>query len=256
MLDALSHLALEVKHLDRARSFYVDRLGLPVVHESDTEVGVRVGGSTLRLRRPTAVPRGGLHVHYAFTTPAPAYDDWLAQLADLAPAEHQFGSYRSLYVDDPDDHCVEIGGIGDGAASGTTVDGEAEESSTETDAEATARSASGDAPPLTGIFEVVLEVADLAAAAARYTALGFEVVDRGDDRRRVRLRGPFDLELWEPHLGLADARGGVHVDLGLRTDDPAAAVAALGDDVVSQESVDGGVRVQERDGHWLTFLAE
>ena len=137
-------------------------------------------------------------------------------------------------VDDPDDHCVEIGGV--------------DEASTESAA------TENDTPPLTGIFEVVLEVADLAAAESRYAALGFEVVDRGDERRRVRLRGPFDLELWEPQLGLADARGGVHVDLGLRTDDPAASVSALGDSVVSRESVDGGVRVRETDGHWLTFL--
>jgi catechol 2,3-dioxygenase-like lactoylglutathione lyase family enzyme len=235
MLTGLSHLTLEVTSLDRARDFYADRLGLPVARESDTEMAFRVGDTTLRLRRPTAVPRGGLHVHYAFTTPEPAYDDWAARLADLAPAEHQFGAYRSLYVDDPDDHCVEIGGIGD------------DEPRT---------SAGTDAPPLTGIFEVVLEVAELAAAESRYVALGFEVVDRGEERRRVRLRGPFDLELWEPQLGLADARGGVHVDLGLRTDDPDAAAAALGDDVVTRESVDGGVRLREADGHWLTFLAD
>lgn len=247
MLTGLAHLALEVKYLDLARDFYTDRLGLRVVEKSDTELAVRAGETTLRLRRPTAVPRGGLHVHYAFTTPEPAYAEWLERLDDLAPAQHQFGSYRSLYVDDPDDHCVEIGGVGDGA--------DADSPSAERDAESAASSA-GDGPPLTGIFEVVLEVADLAAAESRYTALGFEVVDRGDDRRRVRLRGPFDLELWEPQLGLADARGGVHVDLGLRTDDPAAAVSALGDGVVVQESVPNGVRVREADGHWLTFLAE
>jgi catechol 2,3-dioxygenase-like lactoylglutathione lyase family enzyme len=246
MLAGLSHLALEVKYLDRARDFYADRLGLPVVEESDTEVGVRAGETTLRLRRPTAVPRGGLHVHYAFTTPEQEYETWLVRLDDLAPAEHQFGNYRSLYVDDPDGHCVEIGGVDEA---------DTEAAATETDTGGASQSTGGDTPPLTGIFEVVLEVADLAAAEARYTALGFAVVDRGDERRRVRLRGPFDLELWEPQLGLADARGGVHVDLGLRTDDPAAAVAALGDSVVSRESVDGGVRVREPDGHWLTFLA-
>jgi catechol 2,3-dioxygenase-like lactoylglutathione lyase family enzyme len=244
MLAGLSHLALEVKYLDRARGFYADRLGLPVVSESNTEVTFRVGETALRLRRPTGVPRGGLHVHYAFTTPETAYDEWLVRLDDLAPAEHQFGNYRSLYVDDPDDHCVEIGGVDE---AGT------EAAATETDTGAASQSTGGDTPPLTGIFEVVLEVADLAAAEARYTALGFAVVDRGDERRRVRLRGPFDLELWEPQLGLADARGGVHVDLGLRTDDPAAAVAALGDSVVSRESIDDGVRVREADGHWLTF---
>jgi catechol 2,3-dioxygenase-like lactoylglutathione lyase family enzyme len=240
MLTGLSHLALEVKHLDRARDFYAGRLGLSPVHESDAEVTFRVGDANLRLRRPTAVPRGGLHVHYAFTTPESAYDDWRARLADLAPEEQQFGTYRSLYVDDPDDHCVEIGGIDGERAASNAAD----------------RAQSDGAPPLTGIFEIVLEVADLAAAEARYTALGFEVVDRGEKRRRVRLRGPFDLELWEPQLGLADARGGVHVDLGLRTDEPESAVAALGDEVVARESVENGIRVRESDGHWVTLLAE
>ncbi|WP_101297466.1 VOC family protein [Halegenticoccus soli] len=240
MLTSLRHLALEVKYLDRARSFYVDRLGLSPARETDAELEFDLGGTALTLRRPTAVPRGGLHTHYAFSTPKAAYDDWRDRLSDLDPEEHSFGSYRSLYVDDPDDHCVEIGGIDGGSA-----DGE-----------------------LTGIFEVVLEVADLGRAEELYAALGFNPVDRGRERRRVRLRGPFglaadgdgpprplDLELWEPQLGLADARGGVHVDLGFGTDDPAEAVDAVADRVCERERIDGGVRVRDPDGHYLTFVA-
>jgi catechol 2,3-dioxygenase-like lactoylglutathione lyase family enzyme len=232
MLTGLAHLGLEVKSLDRARAFYCDRLGLDPVAETPDRLSFRVGDDDLHLRRPTGVPRGGLHVHYAFTTPESQYDDWRDRLADLDPDEHQFGSYRSLYVDDPDDHCVEVGGIGEMPPDAATAP----------------------RPLLTGIFEIVLEVADLAAAEARYTALGFEVVDRGEDRRRVRLRGPFDLELWEPQLGLADARGGVHVDLGLYAPDPEAAVAAVGADPETATEVPGGVRVEEADCHRLTFL--
>ena len=228
MLTGLRHLGLEVKYLDRARAFYVGGLGLEPVRETATELAFEVGATELVLRRPSGVPRGGLHVHYAFETPREEYDEWYDRVADVGAGveEHQFGDYRSLYADDPDDHCVEIGG----------------------------RAATGSG--LTGVFEVVLEVASLDPAVERYEALGFETVDRGGDRRRVRLDGPVELELWEPQLGLADARGGVHVDIGFSTPDPDAAADAASACSDAYEAVDGGVRVREGDGHVLTFLDE
>lgn len=234
MLTALDHLGLEVKYLDRTRTFYEGRLGLDPVDVSETAVTYPVGETELTLRRPSSIPRGGLHTHFAFTTPAAEYDDWMADLADLDPEEYTFGTYRSLYVDDPDDHCVEIGGI----------DGD------ESDHDETG---------LTAIFEVVLEVEELTRAESFYTALGFDVVDRGDERRRVRLRGPFDLELWEPQLGLADARGGVHVDLALTVEDADAAVEAVGEWVTDPVFVDSDrdgrrLRVRDPDCHVLTFV--
>jgi catechol 2,3-dioxygenase-like lactoylglutathione lyase family enzyme len=225
MLHTLDSLAVEVVSLDRASAFYGDRLGLPLEARTETERRYRVGETTLVCRRPRDVPRGGLHTHFAMATGASGYDRWLDALSDLDPAEFDFGVYRSLYVDDPDGHCVEVGGA------------DADDSET----------------GLTGVFEVVFEVESLAPAEAAYRALGFEVVDRGDERRRVRLRGPMDLELWEPQLGIADARGGVHVDVGFRTDDPEAAAAALGDHAVRRESVAAGVRVRDADGHYVTF---
>jgi catechol 2,3-dioxygenase-like lactoylglutathione lyase family enzyme len=107
---------------------------------------------------------------------------------------------------------------------------------------------------VTGVVEVVLEVADLDRAVAFYESLGMDVVDRGANRKRVRLTaGPFDLELWEPHLGLADARGGVHVDLGLDVDSPEMALSAVEGAVLEVERVDDAVRVRDPDGHYLTF---
>jgi hypothetical protein len=64
-----------------------------------------------------------------------------------------------------------------------------------------------------------------------------------------------DLELWEPQLGIADARGGVHVDAGFATSDPAAAAEAVAPGA-PVEAVDGGVRVRDADGHVLTFVEE
>ncbi len=228
MLTGLRHLGLEVKYLERARAFYVDGLGLDPVRETETELVFGVGPTELALRRPSRAPRGGLHVHYAFETPREEYDAWYDRVegTGVDVSEHQFGAYRSLYADDPDDHCVEIGG----------------------------RDVAGEG--LAGIFEVVLEVTALDPAVERYEALGFEVVDRGGDRRRVRLDGPVELELWEPQLGLADARGGVHVDLRFSTPDPAAAADAVAACQDARESVDGGVRARDADGHVLTFLEE
>ena len=226
MLTRLTHLALEAKDLDAARAFYEERFGLSPTRETDAECRLSVGDIELRLRRPTDAPRGGLHTHFALSAAPGTLSAWRERLADLDPEEVDFGGYRSLYVYDPDGNCVEIGGEEGGGAE-------------------------ADAP--VGIFEVVLEVADLDAAEATYTALGFEPVDRGESRRRVRLRGPMDLELWEPQLGLADARGGVHVDIGFETADPAGAAEMVAEWTTARAAVDGGVRVRDGDGHWVTF---
>ena len=223
MLSGLRWLALEAKYLDRAREFYETHLDLSVVGESDGEVVFDAGGTDLVLREPGAVPRGGVHTHYAFATPPDRYAAWrerLSQSFDLT--EFDFGGSKSLYFYDPDGNCVEIGGCGEGEAA------------------------------ITDVFEVVLEVEDLQRAESFYRSLGFDVVDRGGERRRVRLGGPVDLELWEPQLGLADARGGLHVDVGFAADDPAAAVEPVRDDACTVEELDDGLRVRDPDGHYLT----
>jgi len=224
MLSGLRWLALEVWFLDRAREFYAEHLDLPVRRADDHEVVLDTGGAALVLRAPGPVPRGGVHVHYALATTRAHYGEYFAALsATLDVSEVDFGGARSLYFYDPDDHCVELG-----------------------------ERAAGD-DPVDGFFEVVLEVEDLARAESFYRDLGFSVVDRGETRRRVRLTGPVDLELWEPQRGLADARGGVHVDLGFTSPDPEAAVRAVADRVCSVETLDDGRRVRDPNGHYLTF---
>ncbi|MFB6090917.1 MAG: VOC family protein [Halobellus sp.] len=246
MLTGLARLGLEVKDLASARAFYEDRLGLAPDAADETRVRYPVGDPSsgvdddrhsLVLRRPVDRPRGGVHTHYAFATSRSAYPRWRRRLDDLDPVEFSFGSSDSLYVYDPAGHCVEIGGI-----HGEEPD------------DASGVEARDETPPLTGIFEVVFEVTDLDRAESRYRRLGFEVVDRGTERRRVRLSGPVDLELWEPQLGIADARGGLHVDLALRTIDPDAAVEAGGPWAAGPTAAEGGLRVVDDDGHVLTFL--
>ena len=252
MLTGLHRLGLEVKDLGATRAFYEDRLGLVPVGKPDGSessvayaVGVDAEATTLCFRRPTDTPRGGVHTHYAFSTTPRAYTQWLQRLSELDPAEFSFGAVDSLYVYDPAGHCVEIGGFDTGD--------DAERVSLDSDGGPDS-AGSGAVPPLSGVFEVVLEVTDLPTAEDRYRRLGFEVVDRGERRRRVRLSGPVDLELWEPHLGIADARGGLHVDLAFATPDPDAAVEAGAPWPGAVASVPDGRRVVDDDGHVLTFV--
>ncbi|MFB1065842.1 VOC family protein [Natrinema sp. H-ect4] len=225
MLTGLDWLALEAKYLEVAGTFYEETLGLTCRERGADELVFAAGNTDLVLRRPAALPRGGLHTHFAFSIPAAEYDDWWDRLDDNYDLEEaRFGPSRSLYLYDPDGNCVELG----------------------------QQDVAG--PGIDGIFEVVLEVADLERAQAFYEDLGFETVDEGDDRKRVRLHGPMALELWEPHLGIADARGGVHVDLGFETDEPAAALEAVRDRIGSLErEADEEVVIRDPDGHFLTF---
>lgn len=226
MLSSLDALALEVRYLERSREFYETHLGLEHEDSDDQEAVYEVGDTSLVLREPSTVPRGGVHVHYAFATPTNRYESWRSTLsADFEFQEHEFGSARSLYLDDPDGHCVEIGTAGP-----------------------------EEGGPLTGIFEVVLEVETLESAVEFYTDLGFEPVDRGETRRRVRFSGPVDLELWEPQRGIADAQGAVHADLTFTAPRPASVAAAVRDRACSVADVPTGVRIRDPDGHYLTVL--
>jgi len=228
MVDTLQWLALEVKYLDRAQSFYEAFLELDVVREDDTEAVLAAGGTELILRRPSGVPRGGLHTHYACSIPREEYDSWYSRLDErFELVEETFGDSKSLYFYDTEGNCVELGQ--------STVEG----------------------PGVDGIFEVVFEVEDLPGAEAFYERLGFETVDEGADRKRVRMSsGSFDIELWEPHLGLADARGGVHVDVGIGTADPAATAERVSDDALAVETIDAGYRIRDPDGHYISVVGQ
>jgi len=217
----LGWLALEVKYLERAREFYTGELGLDVVRASETECVHEAGDTEVILRVPSTVPRGGGHVHYAFSTPRHEYDGWKKNL-DVVE-ERDFGSYSSLYFYDHDNHCVEIG---ESDASGKGI---------------------------VGVFEIVFEVEDLERATEFYTSLGASVSSLGDDRERVRLdAGGFDIELWEPQLGIADGQGGVHMDVGFEVDDVGEAVKAVEEDVLASETTRNGIRLRDPDGHYVT----
>lgn len=223
MIRNLAWLALEVDLLERADRFYDDTLGLDRTVRSQDEWSYAAGETELKLRPSGIEPPGGAHVHFAFTTATSAFTGWLDRLSPLHVIETMdFGSFQALYCRDPDGHIVEIAGRDD--------------------------SGSG----LNRVFEVVLSVSELDAAVEFYTQLGMTELSRGTDRPRARLRsGNLDIELWEPHRGIADAQPGEHVDLGIRVPDPTAAVNAVQDlaDVISEKTI------VDPDGHRLTFVA-
>ncbi|WP_276272114.1 VOC family protein [Haloarcula litorea] len=228
MLSTPEWLTLEVKYTDRMTAFYDAFLELDVQRETADAAVLTAGETELRLQSPGPVPRGGLHTHYALTVPEREYDDWYDRLDERFDlVEETFGDARSLYFYDPEGNCVELG---ERRSSGSGV---------------------------TGLFELVLEVEQLDAAVEFYRSLGFELVDDGRDEGRVRLTtGELDLELWAPRLGIADARGGVHVDFGVAADDPRSIADGVADEARAVTSVDEGVRVRDPDGHYLTLVGD
>ena len=86
--------------------------------------------------------------------------------------------------------------------------------------------------PVTGVSELVLEVADLKAAEEFYAGvLGLPVVARWPGREAIWVMagGRTRIGLWRPQVGIAGGRGGRHVHFALHVDegDYDAAVARL-----------------------------
>jgi catechol 2,3-dioxygenase-like lactoylglutathione lyase family enzyme len=78
-----------------------------------------------------------------------------------------------------------------------------------------------DTPPVAGVSELVLEVADLERAERFYTGvLSLPVVERWPHRDAVWvLAGTTRLGLWKPQVGLEGSRGGEHVHFAMQIDE-------------------------------------
>ncbi len=225
MIEQLDYLALQVKYLDDARDFYEGMLGLEPEEVTDDEVSYPLpDGSSLVLRTPGEVPRGGVHTHYAFAAPESEIPRWRerAEAEDLLTWTHDFGDASAVYFYDPDGHCVELCGVAD-----------------------------SDAAAVASLFEIVLEVEDLEAAVEFYRGLGAEPFGDGESDRRRLDAGAVDLELWLPRLGIADGQGGLHVDLAFEAMEDVEPPSE--DGRVERTEVEDGVRVRDADGHYLTF---
>ena len=74
--------------------------------------------------------------------------------------------------------------------------------------------------PVTGINELVLEVADLDTAARFYgETLGLPVQQRSDERAWFFVGKTARLGLWRPQVGIAGGQGGAHVHYALHIEE-------------------------------------
>ena len=119
--------------------------------------------------------------------------------------------------------------------------------------------AAPDGVRVTGVSELVLEVADLEAAEAFYAGvLGLPVVERWPGREAIWLMAGdrTRIGLWRPQVGLAGGRGGLHVHFAMHIEDADydSAVALLRDrgEDVEEIAFDGAGRaayVTDPDGN-------
>jgi len=124
--------------------------------------------------------------------------------------------------------------------------------------------------PVTGVSELVLEVADLEASEGFYAGvLGLPVVERWSDREAIWVMAGqrTRIGLWRPQVGLAGGRGGLHVHFAMHIAEPDydAAVSLVRDrgEEVEEIAFDGAGRaayVTDPDGNvvelWTWDVAE
>lgn len=120
-LTQIKETGLYVSDLARTRSFYHEKLQLPVISFVEgRHIFFRVGSSVLlcflpevtrnEQKLPPHYAQGKQHI--AFSTPPEQYEVWKQKLADASiPITHETNwgnGYLSCYFDDPDGHVLEI----------------------------------------------------------------------------------------------------------------------------------------------------
>jgi catechol-2,3-dioxygenase len=124
-----------------------------------------------------------------------------------------------------------------------------------------------EAPPVSGISELVLEVSDLEAARRFYRdLLGFEETLYGegrDDRLWYLIGQSARLGLWTPQVGLAGGRGGAHVHFAFQLareelDPLLERLGAVGVEVEGpiQLGADRAIYVTDPDGNVVEFWTQ
>ncbi|HEY4284558.1 MAG TPA: VOC family protein [Chthoniobacterales bacterium] len=118
-LEAIDHVALAVRDVERSAQWYIDVLGFERLHEDVWEIPVVVGKNDaaialfpLRERKPqpSSPPPPIRVLHFAFRT---SRTDFLNAQEDLRNHKIQFEFQdhkfsHSIYFDDPDGHEIEI----------------------------------------------------------------------------------------------------------------------------------------------------
>jgi glyoxylase I family protein len=134
-LRGLHHLTAISSDLERTIAFYRDTLGLPIVHDapSDDDPEARHvwfdggdGGSWLSFMEYPSLPDGvvgtGSTHHFALRVDSAgeqeAWRDYLRERGVECTDVLDRGSFRSIYIRDPDGHVVEIATRGPGFGAG------------------------------------------------------------------------------------------------------------------------------------------
>jgi len=134
-LRGLHHVTAISSDLERTIAFYRDTLGLPVVHDapSDDDADARHvwfdggdGDSYLSFMEYAQLPAGVVGVgsthHFAVRVESPeeqeAWRDYLRERGVDCTDVLDRGSFRSIYIRDPDGHVVEIATRGPGFGAG------------------------------------------------------------------------------------------------------------------------------------------
>ena len=136
-ITGLHHLTLICSDMERTIAFYRDLLGLSIVHDgpSDDDPQARhvwfgaldgTAGTLLSFMQYPELPAGVVGVgsthHFALTVESAdeqeAWRDYLRDHGVDCTAVFDRGSFRSIYIRDPDGHIVEIATRGPGFTAG------------------------------------------------------------------------------------------------------------------------------------------
>ncbi len=125
-IDRILETALYVDDLDRAKAFYRDVIGLPVLLEGPRLVAMDASAGTVLLLFRSGATRDGMRfatgfipphdgsgpIHMAFAITAGSLPEWEAHLEAhgiaLDGRMTWDGGGRSLYFRDPDGHSIEL----------------------------------------------------------------------------------------------------------------------------------------------------
>jgi len=225
MLTGLDWLALEAKYLEVAGTFYEETFGLTCRERGADELVFAAGDTDLVLRRPAALPRAGSTRTLRSRSPRPS-----TTTGGTASTTTTTSRRRALAPPDRSTCTIPM------ATASNSVN------RTSRGRESTASSRSSSRSRISSARRPSTRISDSKRSTRATTESASDSTGR------------WPSSSGEPHLGIADARGGVHVDLGFETDEPAAALEAVRNRIGSLERESNeNVVVRDPDGHFLTF---
>jgi catechol 2,3-dioxygenase-like lactoylglutathione lyase family enzyme len=109
-VTGIDHVVFHVRNLARARSFYVDFLGMEVDHERSTQCFLKCGGQGIALFEIGSDVHPGSEInHVALRLASGAYEPVKATLQKAGVEVFgRAGDPRCIYFHDPDGHQLQL----------------------------------------------------------------------------------------------------------------------------------------------------